>query len=84
MKTVYDWVCLGIFAGLVVLFLQRSTAAADKQDGPLIIYLVAGAMCGVANYLGNNEQDLLAVLLIVGALVVIVRYLKPFHSGSKP
>ena len=84
MKTVYDWVCLGIFAGLVVLFLQRSTTASEKQDDPLMIYLIAGAMCGVANYLGNNGQALLAVLLIVGVLAVIVRYLKPFHSGSQP
>ena len=84
MKTVYDWVCLGIFAGLVVMFLQRSTAGSEKQDDPLVIYLIAGAMCGVANYLGNNGQAFLAVLLIVGAVVVIVRYLKPFQSNSNP
>ena len=84
MKTVYDWVCLGIFAGLVVLFLQRSTAGSEKQDDPLVIYLIAGAMFGVANYLGNNGQAFLAVLLIIGAVTVIVRYLKPFQPNSKP
>lgn len=84
MQTLYDWVTLGIFAGLVVLFLQRSTSTAEKQDDPLIIYLIAGAACGFANYLGNNGQDLFAILLIVGALALIMRYLKPFQSSLKP
>lgn len=84
MKTIYDWVCLGIFAGLVVLFLQRSTSDQDQHDDPLIFYLIAGAASGVANYLGNSGQDLFAILILVGTLALIVRYLKPFGSRSKP
>lgn len=84
MSSIYDWLCLGIFAGLVVLFLQRSTNTENQHDDPLIFYLVAGAACGVANYLGNSGQDLLAVLLLVATLVLIMRYLKPFGSHSNP
>jgi NhaP-type Na+/H+ or K+/H+ antiporter len=83
MKTVYDWVTLGIFAGLVVLFLQRSTSSSDNHDDPLIFYLAAGVLCGFANYLGNSGQDLLAVVLIVGALGLILHFLKPFRSTPK-
>ena len=32
METIYDWVSLGIFAGLIVLFLQRSTSDRAERD----------------------------------------------------
>jgi hypothetical protein len=82
MSTIYDWVTLGIFAGLVVLFLQRSTDEQDQND-PLIYYLIAGAACGLVNYLGNEGQDAIAILLLVGTLAFVVHYLKPFQWGSK-
>ena len=85
MKTIYDWVCLGIFAGLVVLFLQRSTSDQEQShDDPLVVYLVAGAGCGLANYLGNGGQDIFAILLLAATLALILRYLKPFQPRSKP
>ena len=31
METVYDWVTVAIFAGLVVLFVQRSTTEEEAQ-----------------------------------------------------
>jgi len=33
MDTIYDWLSLAIFAGLIVLFLQRSTSDAADNDG---------------------------------------------------
>lgn len=36
METVYDWVSLAIFAGLIVLFLQRSTGDRAEKDAPLL------------------------------------------------
>lgn len=83
MTTIYDWISIGIFAGLVVLFLQRSTEAEGKQDDPLILYLVAGVACGVANYLGNKGEDMLAALLITGTVGFIFYFLKPFDSIRK-
>ncbi|MFK3891075.1 XrtV sorting system accessory protein [Sphingomonas sp. NPDC079357] len=77
METVYDWVTLAIFAGLVVLFLQRSMAD-DHQDS-MIAYLAGAAMCALANYLGNDGHDLLASLLIVANLAFILLVLKPIE-----
>jgi hypothetical protein len=53
METVYDWVTLAIFAGLIVLFLQRSTGDRAEKDVSLLYYLAAGVGCAVANYFGN-------------------------------
>jgi hypothetical protein len=38
METPYDWVTVGIFAGLVVLFMQRSTSdeVEDENDSLLL------------------------------------------------
>jgi len=41
METVYDWITIGIFAGLVVLFLQRSMEG--QHEDSLFHYLVAGS-----------------------------------------
>lgn len=79
MDTVYDWVSLAIFAGLIVLFLQRSTSEHQGKDASLLVYLGAGVCCAVANYLGNNGQDLIAVFLLVATVAFIIFYLKPFR-----
>jgi len=78
METVYDWVSLAIFAGLIVLFLQRSVGERAEKDASLLYYLVAGVGCAVANYFGNHGQDLVAILLLVATVVFIILCLKPF------
>ena len=79
METVYDWVTVAIFAGLIVLFVQRSTSEEQaQQHDSLLLYLAAGLGCAVANYLGNKGMDLLAILLIAATLFFIVYYLRPF------
>ena len=79
METVYDWVTVAIFAGLIVLFVQRSTTEEqDQQHDSLLLYLAAGLGCAVANYLGNKGMDLIAILLIAATLFFIVYYLRPF------
>ncbi len=81
METIYDWITVGIFAGLIVLFLQRSTA--DEPVDSLWSYLGAGSGCAVANYIGNEGQHLLAWLAIVATIVFIGLVLKPidFRGG---
>jgi len=83
METIYDWVSLGIFAGLVVLFLQRSTSDRADGDVSLIYYLGAGVGCGVANYFGNKGQDIVAILLLAATIGFIVYYLKPFRPKPR-
>jgi hypothetical protein len=84
METVYDWVSLGIFAGLIVLFLQRSTSERADKDASLLYYLGAGIGCAVANYFGNHGQDVIAVLLLAATVAFIIYYLRPFklRQGS--
>lgn len=84
MKTIFDLLTVGIFAGLIVLFLQRSVDQPEDQpySDHLWQYLVAGAGCAVANWLGNEGYPLAAVALIVGILAFIFYVLKPFGSRS--
>jgi hypothetical protein len=83
MDTVYDWLSLAIFAGLIVLFLQRSTSERAEKDVSLLYYLGAGVGCAVANYLGNKGQDIIAVAILVGTVAFIVVFLKPFNLTSR-
>ena len=83
METVFDWVSLAIFAGLIVLFLQRSTGDQTDKDAPLYYYLGAGAGCAIGDYLGNHGQDLLAGLVLAGTIVFIILCLKPFRFSAR-
>ena len=78
METIYDWVSLAIFAGLIVLFLQRSTSEGAEKDASLLYYLGAGVGCAVANYFGNHGQPIIAVALLVATVAFIIYFLKPF------
>ena len=84
MDTIYDWLSLAIFAGLIVLFLQRSTSDAADNDVSLLYYLGAGVGCAVANYFGNKGQDVIAILLLLATVGFIAYFLKPFHKPSNP
>ncbi len=83
METIYDWVTVAVFAGLIVLFLQRSSTEGEPQDS-IWQYLVASIGCALANYLGNNKSgdipyhDALAILVLGGTVGYIVYALKPF------
>lgn len=84
METIYDWVTVGIFAGLVVLFLQRSVGPERDQMWP---YLAAAIACAVINQVGNKAVETGDTLYHVGAvagLVAIVAFiqyfLRPFGS----
>ena len=82
MHSVYDWITLAIFAGLVVLFLQRSTSDRPEKDASLLFYLGAGVGCAVANYFANAGQDLVAIVLLAATVAFILYFLKPFQRRS--
>lgn len=77
MQTVYDWITVAFFAGLVVLLLQRSVGPEEKQDS-MLHYIVPAGGCAVTNYLGNNGYDVFAILVFVGILAYTFYFLKPF------
>jgi len=80
LSTVYDWVSLAIFAGLVVLFLQRSTGESAEKDASLLYYLGAGVGCAAANYFGNEGQHVVAITLIIATIGFVIYFLKPFPT----
>ena len=79
METIYDWITIAIFGGLVVLFLHRSTSEAEPED-TIFHYLPPAIGCAVANYAGNKGQGPLSAVIMVAVLVYIVLVLKPFKQ----
>lgn len=82
METPYDWITIIVFAGLIVLFLQRSQGEARDH---LWQYLVAAVGCAVTNYLGNEALKLEssayhfgAIALGLSTLAFIWFVLRPF------
>ncbi|NIJ06849.1 hypothetical protein FHS31_000431 [Sphingomonas vulcanisoli] len=84
METIYDWVTVAIFAGLIVLFLQRSSSEGEPRDH-IWQYLVASVGCAVANYLGNHDDvpyhHALAILVLGGTVAYIWFALKPLERS---
>jgi uncharacterized membrane protein YkvA (DUF1232 family) len=75
METVYDWVTLALFAGIIVLFLQRSSM--DNPPDRMIDYLPPAIGCALANYAGNEGYPLVAWPLIAAVIGYVVLVLKP-------
>ena len=79
METVYDWITVAIFGGLVVLFLHRSVQPGEPQDH-ILQYLPPAIGCAIANWVGNppQNQGLLSFLIVLAVLIYVVIVLKPF------
>ena len=75
METVWDWVTLLGFAGLITLFLQRSSQ--EVPPDKLWQYAPPSIACAVANYLGNSGYPILAGGVLVAAAFYVFRVLKP-------
>ncbi len=85
METIYDWITMAIFGGLVVLFLQRSVADEPAKDH-ILQYMPPAIGCAVANCVGNHPDDIpyagpFSALIVVVVLVYILLVLKPFNLG---
>jgi hypothetical protein len=78
-ETVYDWITVAIFGGLVVLFLHRSVQPGEPQDH-ILQYLPPAIGCAIANWVGNppQNQGLLSFLIVVAVLIYVIIVLKPF------
>lgn len=87
METPYDWITVIVFAGLIVLFLQRSQGVARDH---LWQYLVAAIGCAATNYLGNEAlklgstpYHLAAIMLGLATLAFIWIVLQPFGEPRR-
>ena len=87
METIFDWASMAVFAGLIVLFLQRSMAPGEPQDH-ILQYLPPAVGCAFANYVGNSGHDLmswqslLSGVILLAVLGYIFHILKPFKRAS--
>ena len=81
MKSIYDIVSMIMFAGVALLFLQRS-AASEPDPAPLWRYGVAAAGCAAGDVLGNNDQAIVAVAVLIATGVFSILMLKPFKQSS--
>jgi hypothetical protein len=69
METIFDWLTVLVFMGLVVLFLQRSSLP-DPPD-TIWHYLPAAVGCAAVNYAGNHGYTIVASAGLVGVLAYI-------------
>ena len=88
MQTIYDWVTVAIFAGLIVVFLQRSVGDTEPQDS-ILSYLPPAIGCAVSNWFGNQGVEngsiayqALAALGIAAVLAYTYFVIKPFQRRS--
>ncbi len=85
LDTIYDLATLVVFAGLVVLFLQRS-AAAEASDH-MYQYAPPAAGCAIADWVGNPAPKglglgWLAAAMLLAVIGYILYVLKPFDQTS--
>lgn len=78
MSTIWDFISIAIFSGVIVLFLQRSIGDEAVEDDSMWNYLGAALGCAVANYLGNQLSAVAGTLAIAGTLAFILYVLRPF------
>lgn len=77
MHTIYDWVTMAVFAGLIILFLQRSTGPDEPKDH-ILQYMPPAIGCALANYVGNQGMGILAGVIILAVVAYVLHILKPF------
>jgi hypothetical protein len=77
MVTIYDLVTLTLFAGLAVLFLQRSVG--PPTGDRIYQYIPPAVGCAVANWLGNQKLDAFAIGTLVISVAYVFIVLKPLR-----
>lgn len=78
MKTIFDWLTVAIFAGLAVIYLQRSVGERPKHDA-VWKYLPPAAACMAANQVGNAGWFTPATLLMFGTLLYVWFIIRPLE-----
>ena len=82
MHTPFDVVSLILFAGLAVLFLQRSSSR-EPDPVPLWRYALAAAGCAAGDILGNHGQNVIGWADLVATVGFAAILLKPFNATGR-
>ena len=80
METIWDWLTIFIFAGLVTLLLQRSSEDAPRDK--LWQYFPPAVACAMANYFGNQGTVWAAVVILIALVAYVVVVLKVWIPKS--
>jgi hypothetical protein len=80
MKTVFDWLTVAIFAGMAVVYLQRSAGARPAHDAAWK-YLPPTVACMAANQVGNAGWSMLATVLMLAALGYVWFVIRPLDRA---
>lgn len=75
METVFDWISVLLFAGLAVLYLERSASPEPKDK--VWQYLPPAVGCALANFLGNEGYVVAAVVCLVAVAAYVYYALHP-------
>lgn len=81
METIWDWVTVFCFAGLVTLMLQRSAEPEPRDQ--LWHYAPPAVGFAVSNYFGNEGDHWIAGVILIAALVYIFKVLKVSIPGRR-
>jgi NhaP-type Na+/H+ or K+/H+ antiporter len=81
METPYDWITVALFAGLIVVFLQRSVG--DQPSDSALNYLPPAIGCALANYLGNEGYHAFAIVGIVAIMAYIFYVIDPLNRRAR-
>ena len=81
MKSIYDVISLILFAGVALLFLQRS-AAAERDPIPLWRYAVSAFGCAGSDLAGNDGLPIAAGLAFAATAAFSLIMLKPFSRSA--
>jgi hypothetical protein len=74
METFWDWLTVLIFAGLITLFLSRSSGEPRRGD-TIWHYLAPSVGCAFTNWLGNQDLHLPAFGMLAATSWYIYRFL---------
>lgn len=75
LETPFDWITVGIFAGLVTHFIAHSVKDGER-DISFLHYLVPSCGCALANWLGNEGYWPIAVLVLIAVGAYAWRFLR--------
>ena len=80
MTTVFDWLTVAIFAGLAVVYLQRSIGPRPSHDA-VWKYLPPAILCVVANQVGNGGWTIAATVMMASTLAYIWFVIRPLERA---
>ena len=79
MKTLYDWLTVGLFCLVAMTFLQRSLGEAKRRDS-MVDYLPPALGCAAANWLGNAGHEIAAIALLAASALYYWHRIKPLED----